>query len=67
MNRLRACGYKLRSRPIKHSLLLGVYYRLPDQGEPVDKAFLLQPQEASRSQVVMVNFISDGEFQPFRV
>ena len=25
--------------------MVGVYYRPPDQGEPVDKAFLLQLQE----------------------
>lgn len=24
------------------NLMAGVYYRLPDEGEPVDKAFLLQ-------------------------
>lgn len=30
--------------------LAGAYYKLPDQGEPDDKAFLLQLQEASCSQ-----------------
>ena len=29
--------------------MVGVCYRPPDQGEPVDEAFLLQLQEASRS------------------
>lgn len=30
--------------------LVDVYYRLPNQGEPIDKAFLLQLQETSYSQ-----------------
>ena len=38
----------------KCQLVVGVYYRLPDQGEPVDEAFLLQLQEASRSQALIL-------------
>ena len=34
--------------------MVGVYYRLPNQGEPVDEAFLLQLQEASRSQALIL-------------
>jgi len=37
MNRLRACGLKLGiGQPV-----IRVHYRPPDQGETVDKAFLL--------------------------
>lgn len=32
--------------------MVGVYYRLPDQGEIVDEAFLLQLQEASHPQAL---------------
>ena len=45
MDRLRACGLKIRA---KH-LVVGVYYRPPDQEEPVDEAFLLQLQKALHS------------------
>jgi len=31
-----------------------LHYRLPDQGEPVDEAFLLQLQEASRSEFLIL-------------
>jgi len=34
--------------------VVGVYYRLPDQGEPTDKDFFLQLQEASHSQSLVV-------------
>ena len=34
--------------------MVGVYYKLPDQGEPIDEAFLLQLQEASRSQALVL-------------
>jgi len=33
---------------------VGVYYRLPDQEESTDEAFLLQLQEASCSQVLVL-------------
>ena len=34
--------------------MVGVYYRLPNQGEPIDEAFLLQLQEASHSQALVL-------------
>ena len=36
---------KIRDGTNKGNLMVSVYYRPPDQGEPVDKAFLLQLQE----------------------
>ncbi|KAM6317421.1 uncharacterized protein O3Q21_008449 [Podargus strigoides] len=36
------------------SLVVGVYYSLPDQGEPFDEAFLLQLQEASSLQALIL-------------
>ena len=38
--------------------MIGIYYRPPDQVEPVDGAFFLQLQEALRSQM----FIPLGDF-----
>ena len=38
---------RLRDRSNKGNLVVGVYYRLTDQGEATDKAFFLQLQEAS--------------------
>ena len=37
---------RIRDRGNKGNLVVGVYYRPPDQGEPIDKAFLLQLQKA---------------------
>ena len=34
--------------------MVGVYYRPPNQGEPTDEAFLLQLQEASHSQALIL-------------
>ena len=34
--------------------MVSVYYRLPDQGEPIDKAFLLQLQEALGLQALIL-------------
>ena len=34
--------------------MVGVYYRLPNQGEPIDEAFLLQLQEALRLQALIL-------------
>jgi len=45
---------RIRDRGNKGDLVMGVYYRLPDQGEPTDEAFFLQLQEASRSQFVVL-------------
>jgi len=38
----------------KGNLVVGVYYRLPDQGKPADEAFFLQLQEASCSQSLIL-------------
>jgi len=48
---------RIRDRGNKGNLVVGVYYRPPDQGEPADEDFLLQRQ-ASHSQA----FIFLGEF-----
>jgi len=45
---------RIRDRGNKTNLGVGVYYRPPDQGEPVDEAFFLQLQEASRSQTLIL-------------
>ena len=34
--------------------MVGVYYRMSNQGEPIDEIFLLQLQEASRSQALVL-------------
>ena len=44
---------KIGDRGNNGNLVVGVYYRLPDQGEPIDEAFLLQLQEASHSQALV--------------
>ncbi|PKU31387.1 mitochondrial fission process protein 1 [Limosa lapponica baueri] len=51
---------RIRGRGNKGSLVVGVYYRLPDQGEPIDETFLLQLQEASFSQALVLL----GDFNP---
>lgn len=38
---------KIKFQANKGSLVVGVYYRLPDKGEPADEVFLLLLQEAS--------------------
>lgn len=38
----------------KGQLVVGVYYRPPDHGEPVDEAFLLQLQEVSHSHTLIL-------------
>ena len=38
----------------QRNLVIGVYYRPPDQGEPVDEVYLLQLQEALRSQSLVL-------------
>lgn len=43
---------KISDQGNKGNFMAGVYYRLADQGEPVDEAFLLQLQEALRSQAL---------------
>ena len=44
---------KIKEQTNKGHLVVGVCYRPPDQGEPADKAFLLQLQEASHSQALI--------------
>ena len=44
----------IRDRGDKGNLVVGVYYRPPDQGEPADEAFFLQLQEASRSKALIL-------------
>ena len=38
---------KIRGQANKGDIMVGVYYRPPDQGKPVDEAFLLLVREAS--------------------
>jgi len=49
---------RIRDQGNKGNLVVGAYYRLPDQGEPTDEAFFLQLQEASYS----LCFILLGDF-----
>ena len=43
-----------KERSSKGQLVVGVYNRPPDQGEPVDEAFLLQLPEASSLQALVL-------------
>ena len=43
-----------KERSGKGQLVVGVYNRPPDQGEPVDEAFLLQLPEASSLQALVL-------------
>ena len=45
---------RIRDRTNKGQLVIGVYYRPPDQGEAVDEAFLLQMQKASCSRALVL-------------
>ncbi|KAK4810861.1 hypothetical protein QYF61_008833 [Mycteria americana] len=45
---------RIGDRGNKGNLVVGVYYRLPDQGEPTDEAFFLQLQEASCLQALVL-------------
>ncbi|GAB0210070.1 hypothetical protein GRJ2_003472800 [Grus japonensis] len=45
---------RIRDRGNKGNLVVSVYYRPLDQGEPIDNAFLLQLQEASHSQALIL-------------
>ncbi|PKU47845.1 rna-directed dna polymerase from mobile element jockey-like [Limosa lapponica baueri] len=44
----------IRDQDNKGSLVVGLYYRPPDQAKPVNDAFLLQLEEASRSQALIL-------------
>ena len=46
-NQVKSLWVKIEDRSSKGHLVVGVCYRPPDQGEPVDEAFLLQLQEVS--------------------
>ena len=45
---------RIRNGSNKGQLVIGVYYRPPDQGETVDEAFLLQMREASCSRALVL-------------
>jgi len=45
---------RTRERSNKGNLVVGVYYKLPDQGEPTDEAFFLQLRETLRSQSLIL-------------
>jgi len=45
---------RIRDGGNKGNLVMGVYYRPPDQGKPTDEAFFLQVQEALRSQSLVL-------------
>ena len=45
---------KIRDQSSKGYLMVGVCYRPPGQGEPVDEAFLLQLQEVPLSQALVL-------------
>lgn len=45
---------KIRDQTNKGYLVVMVYYRLPDQAEPIDEAFFLQLQAALRSQALIL-------------
>jgi len=46
---------RIRDRGNKGNLVVGVYYRPPDQGQPTDEAFFLELQETSHSQSLIFN------------
>lgn len=45
-NQIESLWVKISDQSNKENFMVGVCYRLADQGEPVDEAFLLQLQEA---------------------
>lgn len=52
---------KIRDQTNGGHLVVRVYYRLPDQGKPSDEDFLLQLQETSCSQALILM----EDFNPF--
>ena len=44
----------VRDQGRKGILVISVFYKLPNQAEPVYKAFYLQPQEVSQFQVLIL-------------
>lgn len=53
-NHKESLWVKISDQGNKGNFRAGVYYRLPDQGKPVDEAFLLQLQEALCSQPLVL-------------
>ena len=51
---IKSLWLTVRDQGRKGSLVIGVYYRPPDQTEPVDEAFYLQLQETLRSQAFIL-------------
>lgn len=58
---------KIRDQTNKKCLVVRVYYRPPDQGEPFDKTFLAQLQKAlcSRAFILMEDFNHEGLLSMF--
>lgn len=55
-SKLKAYGWELESDATKGwtSLVIGIYYRSPDQAESVNEVFILQLQEVSQSQALVL-------------
>lgn len=53
-NQIESLWVKISDQSNKGNFMVGVYYRLNDKEEPVDEAFLLQLQEALRSQALVL-------------
>jgi len=51
---VESLSVRIRDRGNKRNLVVGVYYRPPDQREPTDEAFFLQLQKASHSQSLVL-------------
>ncbi|KAK4806761.1 hypothetical protein QYF61_005557 [Mycteria americana] len=51
---VKSLWVRIRDRSNKGNLVVAVYYRPPDQGEPTDEAFFLQLQEASCLQALVL-------------
>ncbi|TRZ08196.1 hypothetical protein HGM15179_018912 [Zosterops borbonicus] len=51
---VKSLWVRTRDQGNKGNLVVGVYYRPPDQGEPIDKAFLLQLQETLHLQALIL-------------
>jgi len=53
-DQVKSLWVKIKDWSSKGHLVVGVCYRPPDQGEPVDEAFLLQLQEVSCSRALVL-------------
>lgn len=47
---------KFRGQANKRNFTVGIYYRSPDQGEPVDKELLLQEASCSQALIKLRDF-----------